>query len=204
MPRYYDTTVTSAPRKETYCELGEDLPDRVDALDYLEMLAAHHLAAALCGMDGRKISLHLVSREAGGQKGKACHRLGPSHGFMYPKKRATYINVENPRRKRINVILHETRHCWQLQTEHEFDFSTSKAQEADARGFADRYEPKVSRLTEPLLRVLAARIGDAREACPKKVQEALYVGANLLVGAVGLEPVTGRRFSGWTGYRLYT
>ena len=149
----YDTTVRKAPRSETYCTVGSELEREVQPLELLELLAAHHLAAAYCGMEGSDIDLNFVSRSGTGSE---CHELTkPAYGFTYTNDRGeegTFVRVGDDRdhAERIQTVAHEVRHRWQFDADHGFRFDTEKKAERDAYGFMNDYAVTIAEQARPL------------------------------------------------------
>jgi len=160
----YGTTVTRST-DATYCTCGSELQRKVGPVELLELLAAHHLAAAYCGMDGSEIDLNFVSREGTGGE---CHRIdGPAYGFTYTNERGgegTFVRLgEEGHSERVATVVHEVRHRWQFDAARDLSFATEDAAEADAYAFMDEYAPKIGAQVSELADKAAEWIKTARD-----------------------------------------
>ena len=163
----YNTTVTTST-SATYCTCGSELERKVGPVELLELLAAHHLAAAYCGMDGSEIDLNFVSREGTGDE---CHRMdGPAYGFTYTNERGgegTFVRLgEESHAERISTVVHEVRHRWQFDAAHGLSFATEDAAEADAYAFMDEYAPKIGAQMSELTDKAAEWVKTAETGAP--------------------------------------
>jgi hypothetical protein len=160
----YETTVTTST-PETYCTCGSELERKVGPVELLELLAAHHLAAAYCGMKGSDIDLNFVSRSGTGSE---CHRMdGPAYGFTYTNEsggEGTFVRLgEESHTERISTVVHEVRHRWQFDAAHGLSFATEDAAEADAYAFMDEYAPKIGAQVSELADEAAEWVKTARD-----------------------------------------